>query len=299
MQSRAWLLDASIYIFRAWFALPDRWHTAEGRPTNAVLGYAGFLLQLLPKLGDNAHLAAAFDESLGSCFRTRIFPDYKCSRVLPDEDLAFQLATCREVTEMLGLPCYGGPEFEADDYLATLARVNREAGHAVTLISRDKDLGQLLHAGDEIWDVAANQRVDLAAFTERFEVSPAQFVDFQALVGDRMDDIPGVPGVGPRSAAQLLRHFGNLNVLEEHLNQVAELPIRGARGLQQRLIAHWPQVRVSQQLARLECGVPGVQPLPRWRPQRERLLALGSRLSELGSGDRLPAQCEKLARELA
>lgn len=299
MPRQAWLVDASIYIFRAWFSLPDRWTSPQGLPLNAVVGYSGFLLDLVARRGGGGPLAAAFDESLGSCFRNRLYPEYKCSRELPDEALAFQLATCRELTELLGIPCFGGPEYEADDYLASLARLSREAGLGVTLISRDKDLGQLLEAGDALWDFAADSRLDAAAFRERFGVAPAQFADFQGLVGDRIDDIPGVPGVGPRTAAQLLAHFPDLDALGANLASVSALPLRGARGLQQRLQAHWPQALLSRQLARLESAIPDVVDAPRWAPDPEGLDEMAERLAELGIGGRLLQRCWKLREELA
>ena len=116
---RVWLIDASIYIFRAYFSLPDRWHTAEGMPLNAVYGYVGFLLDFLAETEVPPHCAAAFDESLGTCFRNDIYAQYKASRELPDEALALQLEACRKVTECLGIPSYSGQRYEADDYLRT------------------------------------------------------------------------------------------------------------------------------------------------------------------------------------
>ncbi|WP_157976484.1 5'-3' exonuclease [Parahaliea mediterranea] len=299
MPQRAWLLDTSIYIFRAWFSLPDRWHTPRGMPLNAVVGYAGFLLGMVERCAPQAPLAAAFDESLGSCFRHAIYPAYKASRALPDEALAFQLHACRELTERLGLACYGGPRYEADDYLATLARQCRGQGYAVTLVSRDKDLGQLLCGDDTLWDAAADQALDVKAFTARFGVAPHQFPDYQALVGDAIDDIPGVPGVGARSAAALLSHFSSLDALGERLDEVAALPLRGALSLQRKLQAHWPQALMSRELARLEPAIPGVDNMPHWRLEAPALLAGRDYLQQLGLGGRLLQRCEQLAARAA
>ncbi|MBN7798857.1 5'-3' exonuclease [Parahaliea mediterranea] len=299
MPRQAWLVDASIYIFRAWFSLPDRWTSPEGLPLNAVVGYSGFLLDLMARRGEGGPLAAAFDESLGSCFRNRIYPDYKCSRALPDEALAFQLATCRELTATLGIPCFGGPEYEADDYLASLARVCREAGLAVTLISRDKDLGQLLEKGDALWDFAADTRLDVESFRDRFGVAPSQFADYQGLVGDRIDDIPGVPGVGPRTAAQLLARYPDLDALGADLASVSELPLRGAPALRQRLQSHWPQALLSRQLARLDNAVPEVNGAPSWAAGADGLERFAARLAELGIGGRLLQRCRQLREEMA
>ena len=148
-EDRIYLIDASIYIFRAWFSMPDRWHTEDGMPLNAVYGYTGFLLDFFSRVGLEAKVGVAFDESLGTCFRNDIFPGYKASRELPDEALAFQLSSCRALTETLGLACFGGTRYEADDYIAALAaRANADA-RAVTIVTRDKDLGQILARDDD------------------------------------------------------------------------------------------------------------------------------------------------------
>ncbi|MEZ5567372.1 MAG: hypothetical protein R3E54_03355 [Halioglobus sp.] len=123
---RAWLIDASIYIFRAWFSLPDRWHSPCGQPLQAVYGYAGFLADFLRQTASPDCCAAASDESLHSNYRNDIYPGYKSSRELPDEALAFQLAACRELTALLGIPSFGGDRYEADDYLQSRTRVSRE-----------------------------------------------------------------------------------------------------------------------------------------------------------------------------
>lgn len=260
---RIWLLDASIYIFRAWFSLPDRWHTDSGMPLNAVYGYASTLLDICRRVPAGDTLAAAFDESLGTCFRNEIYADYKASRELPDDALAFQLACCRELTERAGVACYGGPRYEADDYLASLARLAKRNNMAITVITRDKDLGQLLVDDcDQWWDAAADRVVDRRGFVEQFGVYPHQFADYLALVGDSIDDIPGVPGVGPKTAAGLLQALGDLDSLARRMDEVPALPLRGAARLPQKLQRHWPQVRVSRQLACLAHEIEGVDVLP-------------------------------------
>ena len=200
---RAWLLDSSIYIFRAWFSMPDRWFTRAGEPVQAVYGYTKFLLDLIASTGPAFYGAAAFDESLGSNYRNDIYPAYKSHRELPDEALAFQLEACRRVTEKAGLACYSGPRYEADDYLASIARLFQERDIPVTVITRDKDLGQIMQQPeDNWWDFAQGVTLDKAGFEQKFGVRPAQFADFLALVGDPVDDIPGVAGVGAKTAAR-------------------------------------------------------------------------------------------------
>jgi len=297
---RAWLIDASIYIFRAWFSMPDRWHTPEGRPLRAVYGYARFLLDFLEQAGELTYCAAAFDESLGSNFRNGIFPAYKSSRVLPDEELAFQLACCRQLTECLGIACFGCSRYEADDYLATLARLCRERDVAVTVITRDKDLGQLLCGETDLWwDFAGGERLDEGAFRQRFGVRPTQFADYLALVGDPVDDIPGVPGIGPKTAVQLLHAYTDLDTLGRNLDRVAELPLRGAAAVAGRLRDNWPQVLLSRKLTGLHPRIPGVDAAPAFELRAEGVRALGDFLEGLGIAGPLPARCRKIARGLS
>lgn len=258
------LVDASVYIFRYYFALPPNWTSRAGYSTEAVYGFSNFLLDLLALAP--ARIACAFDESLGSCFRNEIYPDYKCSRALPDEALAYQLAACRQMAEALGIASFSSERHEADDILATLTRACRH--HRPVLVSRDKDLGQLLARGAvSLWDFAADRHLDDAAIRAKFGVAPAQIADFLALVGDASDDIPGVPGVGPKTAAGLLAHFPGVDALLEDPARVATLPLRGARGLALKLADHAGQIRLAYRLAALDERVPlgaGADRL-RWR----------------------------------
>ena len=244
-----YLVDASVYIFRYYFALPPNWESRSGYATEAVYGFSNFLLDLLAR--GPRRVACAFDESLGSCFRNEFYPDYKCSRALPDEALAYQLAACREMAEALGIASFASERFEADDILATLTRLC--AGLDPVIVSRDKDLGQLLDRGAvSLWDFAADRHLDARAIREKFRVAPGQIADYLALVGDSSDDIPGVPGVGRKTAAQLLGHFDNIESLLQDPLQVAELPLRGAAKLATRLVEHADQIALAKRLASLE-----------------------------------------------
>ena len=253
---RLYLIDASIYIFRAYFSLPAHWHSPCGYPVNAVFGYSRFLLDFLEQV-QPGEVVAAFDESLGQSFRHQLFPDYKASRVLPDDMLAFQLAACKTMTKSLGITTVARQRYEADDIIASLAIRARAAGKSFTVLTRDKDLGQLLTGADEYWWNFSDQiSLDGAGFAERFGVRPDQFADFLALVGDSVDDIPGVPGVGEKTAVALLRHFDNLDTLFDQLANVGDLSLRGARRIQQRLGEYEAQVRLARQLTGLATNVP-------------------------------------------
>ena len=300
LSERAWLVDASIYIFRAWFSLPDRWQTRDGMPVHAVYGYTKFLLDFIDQTSRSSYCAAAFDESLGSNYRNDIFPSYKASRELPDEALAFQLRACREITERFGIPCYGGPRYEADDYLASLARLFQQQGIPVSVVTRDKDLGQIVQGpADHWWDFAGGVTLDAPAFEAKYGVKPSQFADYLALVGDPIDDIPGVPGIGAKTATRLLQVFDNLDALAKGLGRVAELDMRGAAGIKKRLQEHWPQVLLARQLTALETHIPEVTEMPEFQLSAASLASVVDYLEELNLSGPLTRRCQRLAQGVA
>lgn len=300
-QQPVYLLDASIYIFRAYFSLPENWHSAEGYPLNAVYGYAAFLLDFLRKIKPREPqlLAAAFDESLGSCYRNEIFPAYKSSREHADEPLKFQLEACRKLTEILRIPCFSGPRFEADDYIASLSKLAREQGKSVVIVSRDKDLGQLLLGEtDSQWDFAGDKHVQRQDFIDKFGVAPERFPDYQGLVGDAVDDIPGVPGVGAKTAASLLQNFGSLEQLAYNLDRLPETGIRGAARIANKLREHWPDALLSRQLATLADSIEGLGLPAELKLEASSLLALRDYLQELGIEGPILQRCQYFASQL-
>ncbi|MFK8020681.1 MAG: 5'-3' exonuclease H3TH domain-containing protein [Pseudomonadales bacterium] len=251
-----YLLDASIYIFRNYFAMPDAWHNDQGYSLNAVFGYTQFLLRMLEQLRPQ-RIVAAFDESLGQCFRNDIYSEYKSSRALPDESLAFQLKACRRVSELVGIQCYAHSRYEADDLIATIARQMRRSGRPICIISRDKDLAQLLkYPGDCLWEIVDDVRHDADAITEKFGVSPAQMIDYQSLVGDPVDDVPGVPGIGAKTASKLLQHFGSVDELLSRLTELDSKHWRGGKRLAAVLNAHQEHIYLARDLVKLEDQIP-------------------------------------------
>ncbi len=286
---RVYLVDASIYIFRAYFSLPPRWRAANGFETHAVYGFLRWLLRLLTEQRPTA-LACAFDESLGSGFRHRLCVRYKSNRELPDAALAYQLAACREAAELLGIEAFASTEFEADDLIAALALQARRRGEPFTVLSRDKDLGQLLcHDDEEFWDYPDGDRRDRTAVAARAGVAPQQIPDLLALCGDPVDAIDGVPGIGRRSAAALLQRFGSCEALLEDPARVAASGLRGARRLAGLLEAHADVVRHALQLTRLRGdALAPDRPAPAWSPRRIQVGALRDFAARngLGSVDR-------------
>lgn len=244
----ACLVDASPYVFRAYFSLPDSIRTPEGEPANAVYGFASFLVKLIAE-EEPTHLAVAFDESLTTSFRNEIYPDYKAQRELPPAELEAQLAACREVADALGAVTYAHPTFEADDVLGSLVPQVAAAGLPTTVVSGDKDLAQLVDDGVWLLDFAKGERLGPAEVRERFGCEASQVPDLLALQGDPVDNIPGVPGVGKKTACALLVAFRDLDDLYARLEDVAAVPVRGAGTLAARLEEHREIAFLSRRLA--------------------------------------------------
>ena len=246
-----YLVDASVYIFRAWFSMPDEFVNQRGEPTNAVYGFSGFLCNLLEQTGAE-HVAVAFDESLSQNYRNEIYPEYKANRDPAPEELKRQFSWARSVAEAMGLQCFADARYEADDLIGTLCEFWRDRGHPICIVTADKDLAQLVGENDHWWDFSRNQKLNARQLTEKFGVMPEQMADYLALTGDSVDNIPGVPGVGPKSASALLQHFGDLDTIYERLEEVQHLGVRGARSLQNKLSEHRETAELARQLTVIE-----------------------------------------------
>ena len=250
-----YLVDASVYVFRAWHSLPDSFRDADGEPANAVHGFARFLLDLLERARPR-HIALAFDESLESSFRNQLYPAYKANREPAPDSLKRQFRHCRAFADALGLATLSDPAFEADDLIGSLLVRQRAAGFRGVIVSADKDLSQLVGADDVVWDYARDVRWTAASVHERFGVPAACIPDWLGLTGDAVDNIPGVPGIGPRTASALLAHFGDLDTLLARVDEVAFLRIRGAAAHAPRLRQHGEQALLCRQLARIALDAP-------------------------------------------
>lgn len=251
-----YLIDTSIYIFRAWFALPDSITGPDGEPVNAIRGYTDFLLKFLEE-AKPVHVAAAFDGSQTESFRKQIYPDYKANREPAPPELKTQLAACKEITQALGIYTATSNTHEADDLIGTLARRFGSNKKQVCILSRDKDLGQLLlNTGDVLWDFAANVCMDSKAIQQKLGVKPELIPDYLGLAGDAVDNIPGVPGVGAKTAAALLAEFGALENVYECLDDILEMNLRGAKRVHALLKAHRQQAMLSRELATIAIDAP-------------------------------------------
>ena len=249
------LIDASLYVFRAWHSVPDEFHDIHGWPTNAVHGFARFLLDLLER-EQPARIAVAFDEALDSCFRHAIYPAYKANRAPAPEDLRRQFAHCKALAAALGLCVLAHSEYEADDLIGTALVHGRAEGLRGVIVSADKDLSQLLGEHDEQWDYARQQRWDASGVKARHGVHAHQIADYLALCGDAVDNIPGVSGIGAKTAAVLLAHFGSLDALLERHQEVPYLRLRGAAQLATRLHEQREQALLFRRLTTIALDAP-------------------------------------------
>ena len=249
-----YLVDASVFIFRAYYSIPIEFTDRDGNPVNAVHGFARFLCDLLD--GESpGHLAVAFDESLETSYRNEIYPAYKANREPAPEELKRQFGLCRELVRALGVAEFGSSRYEADDIIGTLAAMARRAEIPVTIVSRDKDLTQLVSQRDIYWDAVADVRYGYHDIEERFGVVPERMADFLALMGDAVDNIPGVPGVGRKTAATLLKHYDTLEGVYGNLDAIPKLKFRGAAFVAQSLREHREAAFMSRQLTGIECGM--------------------------------------------
>ena len=245
-----YLVDGSGYIFRAFYGLPPMTNP-EGVPVNAVFGFSKMLSKLLSDAGTR-RFAVIFDTSRVS-FRNDIFPDYKANRSDPPEELVPQFDLIRDATRAFNVPCIELPGFEADDLIATFARMAREEGHEVVIVSSDKDLMQLVGDNVSMLDPAKNVRIGRAEVIERFGVGPESVIDVQALAGDSTDNVPGVPGIGVKTAAELIRTYGDLDTLLERAEEIRQPKRR------QNLIENADLARVSRDLVTLRIDAPVAQ----------------------------------------
>ena len=243
------LVDGSAFIFRAYHALPPLTRKSDGLPVGAVSGFCNMLWKMIQDAkGPDAptHAAVVFDKG-SVTFRNEIFDAYKANRDAMPEDLSPQIPLTREATRAFNVACLEQEGFEADDIIASLACKAREAGGRVTIVSSDKDLMQLVGEGVEMLDPMKNVRIDADAVREKFGVGPDRVVDVQALAGDSIDNVPGAPGIGVKTAALLINEFGDLDSLLARAGEIKQPKRR------QTLIDHAEQIRVSKRLVELDC----------------------------------------------
>ena len=249
------LVDGSGYIFRAYHALPPLNRKSDGLPTGAVLGFCNMVWKLIQDARNTdvgvvpTHFAVIFDYS-SKTFRNELYAEYKANRSAPPEDLIPQFGLIRQATKAFNLPCIEMDGFEADDLIATYARLACEAGGDTTIISSDKDLMQLVGATVSMYDPMKDRQIGIPEVVEKWGVPPEKMIDLQALTGDSVDNVPGVPGIGPKTAAQLLEQFGDLDTLLARAGEIKQDKRR------QSIIDNADKARISRDLVTLKNDVP-------------------------------------------
>ncbi|WP_315838632.1 DNA polymerase I [Bradyrhizobium prioriisuperbiae] len=242
------LVDGSSYIFRAYHALPPLNRKSDGMQVNAVLGFCNMLWKLLrdmPRDNQPTHLAIIFDKS-EITFRNTLYPDYKAHRPPAPEDLIPQFALIREAVKAFDLPCLEQGGFEADDLIATYAREADQRGATTIIVSSDKDLMQLVSERVMMYDTMKDRRIGIPEVIEKFGVPPEKVVEVQALAGDSVDNVPGVPGIGIKTAAQLIVEYGDLETLLQRAGEIKQPKRREA------LIENAEKARISKKLVQLD-----------------------------------------------
>jgi DNA polymerase-1 len=255
----AHLIDGSVYIFRAYYSLPPM-SAPDGTPTNAAYGFANSLIKYLDDT-QATHGAVAFDFS-GESFRNEIEPAYKAQRGAPPEDLAPQFEICVRVARALGLAVFEKEHYEADDLLATIAHKLVSRGASARIVTSDKDLAQLVREDGRIvaYDLARDELRDADAVRSKFGVDPDQIPDYLGLVGDAVDNLPGVPGVGPKGASAALQAFGKIEHIPADPHEWAELGVRGAARIAALIDEHRERAMRTRELATVVRDVPDTNP---------------------------------------
>jgi DNA polymerase-1 len=272
------LVDGSSYLYRAFHALPPL-NTSTGEPTGAVKGVISMLRRLLKDYPESP-VAVVFDAK-GKTFRDELFAEYKAQRPPMPDELRAQVEPIHAIVRAMGLPLICEPGVEADDVIGTLARQATECGRPVVISTGDKDMAQLVNAHTTLVNTMTDTRLDEAGVEEKFGIPPSRIIDFLALMGDKVDNIPGVPGVGEKTALALLQGLGGLDDIYAALDQVATLDFRGAKSMAAKLEAERERAYLSYQLATIKLDVPlqeSVQALHNGEPDNAALREWYTRL---------------------
>ncbi|OYX20046.1 MAG: DNA polymerase I, partial [Rhodobacterales bacterium 32-66-9] len=246
------LIDGSAYIFRAYHALPPLTRKSDGLPVGAVAGFCNILWNELSRASAGkaaTHLAVVFDHS-ATTFRNALYPQYKANRPDLPEDLRPQFPLTREATRAFNVACLETEGYEADDIIAALSCRAVEAGGSCTIISSDKDLMQLIRPGVDMFDPMKSRQIGPDEVLEKFGVPPDRVIDVQSLAGDSVDNVPGAPGIGLKTAALLIQEYGDLDTLLARAHEIRQPKRREA------LIDNAEQIRISRQLVTLDCDTP-------------------------------------------
>ena len=251
---RLYLVDSSIFIFKAWYAPEPGQVNIRQQSNQAFIGFSDFVYRLLTEQAPSK-LVFAFDQSLKQSSRKLVYPQYKANRSPTPIELKRQFGWCQRWIDLLGIAKASSDSWEADDLIGTLAKMHRSPDLSIVILTADKDLTQLVHEGDLWWTFFGDKKLDYRGVVKKFGVSPGQIADQLALTGDKVDNIPGIPHIGTKTAANLLRKFGSVENLRQNLNEVGRMKFRYAGRVQQSLIEHESILDISSRLTRINCEV--------------------------------------------
>lgn len=266
----------------------------DGNAVNALHGFSRFLGDLIERVRPD-HIAVAFDASLVTSFRKQLFPAYKANRDPAPEHLKRQFLLCQRVCAGLGISSYVSSEYEADDIIGTLTTRARAEGRKVVIVTRDKDLSQLVRPGDEYWDYISDKRFGYDRIADRFGVQPERMACFLALMGDAVDNIPGVPGVGRKTASTLFHHFESLSALYDDLDRVFKIKLRNAGFVCSQLRDYRESAFLARQLTEIACDMPLDVEMAHLRRRPPDLGVLNDLYDTVGFGRLLRNQAERIA----
>ena len=255
---RLFLVDSSIFIFRAWYGPERERVNLQQQANQAFVGFSDFVYRLLTEQAPR-RLVFAFDESLSKSARKEIYSAYKANRSPTPVDLKRQFAWCRQWLEALGISCVSSERWEADDLIGSLAHYHGSLELPVAILTADKDLAQLINQQDIWWAYLDDKKLDYRAICKKYGVRPQQIADQLALTGDKVDNIPGIPEIGPKTAARLLKKYDNIENLRRHLHEIGEMKFRYAGNVQRSLIEHEALLDVSPRLTRINCEIKEMQ----------------------------------------
>jgi DNA polymerase-1 len=251
---RLFLVDSSIFVFRAWFGPGKDRVNLQQQPDQAFVGFTDFVYRLLSEQAPS-NLVFAFDESQVKSARKQIYPQYKANRSPAPVELKRQFGWCQQWVDALGISRVSSDQWEADDLIGSLVNYHRSPQMPVAILTADKDLAQLIGEQDIWWSYLDNKKLDYRGICKKFGVRPEQIADQLALTGDKVDNIPGVPEVGQKTAANLLKKYQTLDNLCAHLHEVGKLKFRYSARVQESLIEHQEQLAISAQLTRINCEI--------------------------------------------
>ncbi len=245
-----YLVDSSIYIFRAWQTLPGSIENTLGEPANAVIGFADTLARIIQD-EQPTHMVCAFDQNNGKGARREIYPPYKANREPAPPDLMVQFNRCFELAKLFGIPSFGSARVEADDIIGSMAQLAHKQKKNVTIVSADKDLAQFIAKGDTYWNFARKLKMSEKDVCNQFKAEPSQIADLLAICGDKVDNIPGVPGVGMATAARLLKKWRTIDSILAQPEEIAKMKFRGAPRISLLVAEHADTIRLARKLTGL------------------------------------------------